>query len=159
MEINKLDAHDRLNHFKKNQEANIFQGVEDCLKRNPNCVSMQEHFPYVYIFGHPRTADDGVTKRLLWQPRLGKPKAQTNSYLFRSISKTDVIEIVWLLPPRELWPQYEKGKVTESEDVMTSIRNFVNHREELEKPHKDDWSEERIRRKLKSIEDSLKPKT
>lgn len=35
MKIQRLEAHDRLLHFKKDQEANIFSGAEDCLKRNP----------------------------------------------------------------------------------------------------------------------------
>jgi hypothetical protein len=156
MKINRLDAHERLEHFKRDQEANIFQGVDDCLKRNPICLSMQEYFPWVYIFGHPRTADDGVNKRMLWQPRLLKPKAQTNSYLFRALSKTDLVEIIWLLPPREIWSQYEKGKVTESEDVITSIKNFVNHKDLLEAPHNDDYPEEKIRKILEAIQQKHK---
>jgi len=151
MKIDVLDAHDRLLHFKKDQDVNVFEGVDECLKKNKDCVSMQEYFPYVYIFAHPRTADDGVTKRMIYQPRLSKPKAQTNSYLFRALSKTDLVEVIWLLPPRELWSQYEKGKVTESEDVMVSIKNFLNYRNELEKPHKDDWTEDEIQRKLREI--------
>lgn len=158
MKINTLDAHDRLLHFKKDQSANLFQGVEDCLKRNPDCLSMQEYFPYVYIFAHPRTHEDGVTKRMVWQPRLSKPAAQENSYLFRALSKTDLIEIIWLLPPREMWKQYEKGKVTASEDVLVSIKNYLHRREELEKPHKDDYSEETILSILKSIHRSQKVK-
>jgi len=111
MKIDPLDAHDRLLHFKRDQEENLFQGVDDCLRKNKDCVSMQEYFPYVYIFAHPRTMEDGATKKMFWQPRLTKPKAQTNSYLFRAISKTDIVEIIWLLPPRELWEQYEEGKI------------------------------------------------
>lgn len=152
LRINPLETHDRLTHFKKKQEVNLFDGVEDTRTKNPNSLSMQEHFPYVYFFAHPRLADDGVTTRMIWQPRLLKPRAQTNSYLFRLISKTDLIEIIWMLPPRELWSQYEPGKVTESKDVVTSVMNFLHAREALEMPHPDDWSEERIRRKLKSIQ-------
>lgn len=158
MKINPLEAHDRLLHFKKQQTTNLVEGLQVCLKKNPNSISMQKYFPYLYIFAHPRTADDGVVKRMIWQPRLGKPAAQTNSYLFRALSNTDVIEIVWMLPPRELWEQYEKGKVTESESVMISINNFLHHREELEKPHKDDWSEEQIQTRLREIQDPNAPK-
>lgn len=158
MKIKKLETHDRLLHFQNDQVPNINQGLDDCLKRNPNTVSMQEYFPYVYIFAHPRTADDGVNKRMLWQPRLLKPKAQTNSYLFRVLSNTDNVEIIWMLPPRELWPQFEKGKVTESELVNLSVHHFLNDRSVLERPHKDDWSEEKIRAKLEWIQDSkIKP--
>src|SRR5882672_2443569 len=114
MKINRLETHDRLMHFKKDQEANIFQGAEDCLKKNPLSLAIQDKSPYVYIFAHPRTADDGVNKRMLWDPRLSIPEPQTNSYLFRAISKTDIIEVIWMLPPVETWPQYKKGNITES---------------------------------------------
>ena len=152
MKLKRLETHDRLSHFKQDQADNLFQGVDDCVRRNKDCVAMQAHFPYVYIFAHPRTADDGVTKRMIYQPRLSKPAAQTNSYLFRLLSNTDVVEIIWILPPREMWGQYQKGKVTESEDVLTSIYNFIHKRKELEAPHKDDWSDERIRRTLRAIQ-------
>lgn len=157
MKLNKLETHDRLVHLRNDQSQSFVQGIEDCLKRNPNAVSMQKFFPWIYIFAHPRTAEDGSNKRMLWQPRLIKPKAQTNSYLFRALSNTETLEIIWMIPPRELWEQYEKGKVTESESVMTSIANFLHHREDLERPHKDDYSEERIRAILESIEASQKP--
>lgn len=156
MKIDPLDAHDRLLHFKKDQSLNLFDGVNECLTQNKDCVSMQEHFPYVYLFAHPRTAEDGVTKRMIWQPRLMKPRAQTNSYLFRVISKTDLVEIIWLLPPRELWEQYELGKVTESKDIVTSIMNFLHAREALELPHPEDWSEEKIKMKLEDIKANSK---
>lgn len=155
MKVPIFETHDRLLHFKKDQEANLFQGVEDCLKRNPDCVSMQKYFPYVYIFAHPRTADDGVTKRMIWQPRLTKPTVQTNSYLFRATSNTDIVEIIWMLPPEELWKQFEKGKVAASEEIMVSIVNYRNAKELLQKPHKDDFSEEKIQNILRNIQ---KPK-
>lgn len=143
MKLNRLEAHDRLLHFKKDQDVNIFQGAEDCLKRNPLSLAIQEKSPYIYLFAHPRTADDGVTKVMYWQPRLSKPEAQTNSYLFRAQSKTDIIEVCWLIPPREMWPQYNIGNVTESELVMWSVNQFRFNQEELEKPHPEDMSEER----------------
>lgn len=158
MKINRLEAHDRLLYFQKDQVDPVVQGLDDCLKRNPNSISMQEYFPYIYIFGHPRTDDTSANKRLIWQPRLGKPKAQTNSYLFRALSKTDLVEIVWIIPPREMWPQYEPGKVTASVDVMTSIKNFLHHRKHLEQPHKDDWSEDRIQAMLRKIQDEQNKK-
>jgi hypothetical protein len=159
MKINRLEAHDRLLHLKKDQSVNIFRGAEDCLKRNPNAVSMQEYFPYIYIFAHPRTADDGVTKRLLWQPRLLKPKAQENSYLFRALSKTDVLQVIWVLPPKEMWAQYKKGNVTESEAVLVSINNFLFCRKELEKPHPDDYPEEKIKIILRKIQEQRRQPT
>ncbi len=151
MKINRLETHDRLLHFKKDQEQNIFQGAEDCLKKNPDSLALQEKSPYIYIFAHPRTTDDGLNKRMLWQARLSIPKAQTNSYLFRAISKTDIIEIVWLIPPREMWSQYEKGNITESHEVAWSIDMFKYNRKVLEKPHPDDMTEERAFEIFKSV--------
>ena len=142
MKVNRLEAHDRLLHLKKDQSLNIQQGAEDCLKKNSLSIALQEHSPYIYIYAHPRTADDGVNKRMLWQPRLSKPKSSPNSYLFRAISKTDIIEICWMLPPDEIWNQYSKGNVTENEIVTWSIEQFRFNRAELEKPHSDDLSDE-----------------
>lgn len=146
MKINRLETHDRLLHFKKDQEANIFQGAEDCLKKNPDSLSFQMHCPYVYLFAHPRTADDGVTKRMIWQPRLTKPFAQTNSYLFRAMSHTDIIEICWLLPPEETWSQYIAGNVTEHEFVIWSIDQYCKNKEKLDAPHPDDFPDEKVRK-------------
>ena len=151
MKLDRLETHDRLLHFKKDQAANLFAGVDECARLNKDCVSMQDYFPWVYIFSHPRTHDDGVTQRMIHLPRLLKPKAQTNSYLFRLTSKTDIVEVIWLLPPPEMWSQYDKGNVTESEDVRVSIDNFLYHRDELESAHKDDWPEDKIQKKLQWI--------
>lgn len=143
MKLNLLETHDRLEHLLKDQSDNVFKGAEECLKLNPLSLAIQERCSYVYIFAHARTSDDGLKKRLLWQPRISKPKAQTNSYLFRAQSKSDLIEVVWILPERHLWPQYERGKVTENELVNYSVDLFENNRNELEKPHPDDLTEER----------------
>jgi len=153
MKINRLETHDRLMHFKKDQEANIFQGAEDCLKKNPLSLAIQDKSPYVYIFAHPRTADDGVNKRMLWDPRLSIPEPQTNSYLFRAISKTDIIEVIWMLPPVETWPQYKKGNITESNWCRWSIDMYTKNRKELDKPHPEDMPEDQTRWILKSIVD------
>ena len=109
MKLNRLETHDRLLYYKKDQSASITQGIDDCLKRNPLSIALQRHSPYVYIFAHPRTADDGYTKRMLWQARLGKPKAQTNSYLFRAKSNADILEICWMIPPRSNGGNTEKA--------------------------------------------------
>lgn len=145
MKINRLEAHDRLLFFKKDQEANINQGIEDCLKKNRDSLALQDRSPYIYIFAHPRTADDGVTKRMLWQARLSKPAPQENSYLFRALSKTDILEICWMIPPNAQWSQYKKGNVTESGIVNWSIDQYKNNREELAKPFPDDFNEQQIR--------------
>ncbi len=151
MKIDRLETHDRLLHFKKTQEVNIFQGAEDCLKKNPLSLSLQDKCPYLYMFAHPRTDDDGVTKKMFWQPRLTKPKPQTNSYLFRATSKTDNIEVCWLLPPREMWHQYKIGNVTESDLVLWSIDQFENNRKNLGKKDPEDFLDEKILQIYKEI--------
>lgn len=152
MKINRLETHDRLQHFKKDQAQNIFEGAEDCLKKNPLSLQLQEHSPYVYIFAHPRTHDDGVTKVMYWQPRLTKPEAQTNSYLFRANSHTDIVEVMWMIPPQEMWKQYQKGNVTEHEIVNWSINQFKTNKRKLEEPEPDDLSDEKIKMVYDSIE-------
>lgn len=160
MKLNRLETHDRLVHFKKDQNDTLQQGADDCLKKNPLSLAMQEKAPYVYIFAHPRTIDfdeksklwmsgqfktwsEIPDKKMMWHPRLIKPEAQTNSYLFRAISKTDVLEICWLIPDEKMWKQYEKGKVTENEIVMWSIDQYINHRADLERRDKDDLPDQR----------------
>lgn len=137
-----FDAHDRLQHFVQTQSNTIVQGIEDCLKKNEDAIVMQKNSPYIYIFAHPRTLDDGATKKMFWQPRISKPLPQTNSYLFRIKSNTQEVEICWMLPPRELWPQYKKGNVTENDLVNWSISMFETKREELAQPHPEDLPEE-----------------
>jgi hypothetical protein len=145
MKIDRLETHDRLEHFIEDQWKTISKGAEDCLKRNPDSLALQEKSPYIYIFAHPRTCDDGANKRLLWQPRITKPKAQTNSFLFRAMSNSDVMMVCWLIPPKELWDQYKKGNVCESNIVLWSINQFQYNREELEKPDPQDLSDEMAR--------------
>lgn len=94
MKVDRLETHDRLEHLVQDQSNVIFQGAEDCLKVNSLSLALQQHSDYVYLFAHVRTSDDGFSKRILWQPRLTKPKAQTNSFLFRAIPKTGEIEVV-----------------------------------------------------------------
>lgn len=143
MKVNRLETHDRLEYLKKDQSINIFQGAEDCMKKNKLSLALQDKSPYIYIFAHPRTADDGVNKVMYWQPRLTKPEAQTNSYLFRAQSKTDLIEVCWLLPPEEMWPQYKMGNVTEHRDVLWSINHYVQNKKDLERAEPGDLNQER----------------
>ena len=145
MKLNRLETHDRLLHFGKEQALNIAQGAEDCLNKNRLSLGLQQYSHYIYLFAHPRTHDDGTTKRMIWQPRLTRPKAQTNSYLFRAFSNTDLMEVCWLLPPREQWSQFDEGNVTESETVRWSIEQFTYFRYALEQPFKDDLQEDKCR--------------
>ena len=151
MKINRLETHDRLEHLKEDQSINISEGASTCLTKNPLSIALQEKSPYIYIFAHPRTADDGVNKKMFWQPRLTKPKPQTNSYLFRAKSNSDIMEVCWLLPPEEMWPQYKKGNVTEHDVVLWSIDQFTKNRQQLGKSDPEDFSDEKCKQIYKMI--------
>lgn len=133
--VNTLDAHDRLLHFNKTQHLNISECCQDLVNKRP----FGRH-PF-YIFAHARTENNGVDKRLIWQPRLTKPQAQTNSMLFKAYPGTDLIKIIWMLPDRAMWKQYEAGKMTESEMILNSINDFLYDRKKLEAPEPDDPTE------------------
>lgn len=137
LKIDPLDAHDRLNHFTK-QSFSIADCCQDLINKAP---FGQRPF---YIFAHARTDDDGFNKRLIWQPRLTRPKAQTNSMLFKAHPGTDILLVIWMIPAREMWPQYEKGKMTENKTVYDSIQAFIHNRGELEKPDDDDPTDEQV---------------
>ncbi|HEY3526727.1 MAG TPA: hypothetical protein VGK47_11055 [Nitrososphaeraceae archaeon] len=151
MKIDKNDAHDRLEHLLEDQSETISRGCDECLKKNPHTISILSRMPYVYIFAFAKTADNGVDKRLLWQPRILKPEAQTNSMLFRAKKNSDIIEICWNIPQKELWSQYQKGNLMQNETVCWSIHQYLNNRKELEAPHPEDLPEER----LKAIYDDI----
>jgi len=138
MKVNFLETHDRLEHFKK-QNFSISECCEDLIKQRPFGDR-----PF-YIFAHGRTDDDGVTKRLIWQPRLTKPKAQTNSMLFRATPGTDIIIVIWILPPRELWEAYQRGMMMEDSTVIESIKAFLYDRASLERPEPDDPDDETVK--------------
>jgi hypothetical protein len=137
MKLNRLETHDRLQHFTKEQ-FDIGECCQDLINQRP----FGEH-PF-YIFAHTRTDDDGVTKRLIWQPRLTKPTAQTNSMLFKAYPGTDVIKVVWMIPAPELWAQFGKGLITENKTVYESINDFKNNKEKLEQREEDDLSDDAI---------------
>lgn len=137
MKVNILDAHDRYKHFTK-QSFNIGECCQDLINQRP----FGDH-PF-YIFAHARTDDDGVTKRLIWQPRLTKPKAQTNSMLFKGYPGTDNVKVIWIIPARELWDQYKSHNVTASKVVSESIDDFQNNRQKLEMNEDDDLTDSQI---------------
>lgn len=134
MKINPLDAHDRLKHL-TNQSFDIGECCQDLINQRP----FGDHS--FYIFAHTRTDDDGVTKRLIWQPRLTKPKAETNSMLFKAYPGKDIVKVIWMIPAREMWDQYKKGNVTANQLVTESVYAFQNKREELEAKEEDDVNE------------------
>jgi hypothetical protein len=162
MKINILDAHDRLQHLKKQSDV-----------LGQYCQSIIDSSPFgnrpFYIFAHKRQISpderiailnsslhgqieqkyfslaDVPTHRMIWQPRLTKPKAQTNSMLFKVHPGTDILQTVWIIPERELWSQYNKDNLTENETVRYSINAFINNREQLEAPDDEDPSEDEIK--------------
>lgn len=168
MKINVTETHDRILQFKK-QSDYISQGCQDCIKNRPPEF---ENHPF-YIFAHKREIgmderiseynqdlsealqdplrmrkywklDDVPTHRMIWIPRLTKPKAQANSMLFKAYPPGDNIRIIWMIPQRELWGQYKKGNMTEHEHVCWSINKFENDPAMLEAKEEDDLPDEKI---------------
>lgn len=151
MKLNKLETHDRLQHFTK-QDFSIGECCQDLINQRP----FGDH-PF-YIFAHARTDDDGVTKRMIWQPRLTKPKAQSNSMLFKAYPGSDNIKVIWMIPAEELWGQYQKGLMLESQIVSESIYNYKNHTKKLEEKEPDDLNDDEIDNIYKQIAMTSKAK-
>lgn len=152
MKIDKLDAHDRLLDFTKKEFD-----INECAQ---NLINKRPFGDYsFYIFAHPRTDDDGVTKRLIWQPRLTRPLAQTNAMLFKAYPGTDLIKKCWQIPDRELWSQYKHGYLTESKFISECIHNFQFARHILDAPEPDDlpdWKIDRIYNEIKKEANKIK---
>ena len=144
MKINLLDAHDRLGTLQK-QGQDISECCQDLVNKKPF-----GDVPF-YIFAHARTDEDGVTKRMIWQPRLTKPKAQTNSMLFKAYPPGDQIKVIWMIPDRAMWGQFDKGKLTESQIVSESIHDFQFDREKMEAKEDDDLSDDVINKIYEQI--------
>ncbi len=137
MKLDRLETHDRYLHFTK-QQFDIGECCEEVIRNRPNEFGNR---PF-YIFAHPRTDDDGVTQRLIWQPRLTRPKPQTNSMLFKAYPPTDVLKVIWIIPKRELWPNYGIGLICENKTISESIENFKNNRKKLEQADNEDLSDD-----------------
>lgn len=137
MKLDRLETHDRLQHFTK-QSFDIGECCQDLINQRPF-----GEYPF-YIFAHARTDDDGVTKRLIWQPRLTKPKSQTNSMLFKAYPGSDNIKVIWMIPAREVWPEFKRGLMLENQTICESIDKFENHRALLDAKEEDDLSDEII---------------
>ena len=150
MQVNKLETHDRLVYVNKRQD-----------ELGRYCQSIIDQRPFgdrtFYIFAHKRTIepdeilslaqsgqfplDKIPTHRMIWQPRLSKPQAQENSMLFKAYPPSDDIKVIWIIPDREMWSQYDRGKMTESHIVLESIEAYLNDRRSLEAPEEDDATE------------------
>lgn len=137
MKLNRLDAHDRYQHFTK-QSFDIAECCQDLINKRP----FGDH-PF-YIFAHSRTEDDGITKRLIWQPRLTKPEPQSNSMLFKAYPGTDMIKVIWMIPAPEMWDQFEKGKLCENQTVVESIHNYRHNRKKMAEREEDDLTDAQI---------------
>lgn len=161
MKIQRIDAHDRFTYYQQ-QQSHIGECCQSLINERP----FGEHA--FYIFAHARTIgmdereklflsrryssfDKVPEKTIIWQPRLTKPKAQTNSMLFKAYPGSDNVKIIWIIPPTELWEQYEKGKMTENETIWSSINDYKNDRGKLETREEDDLSDDVIDRIYKEI--------
>lgn len=154
MKINRLETHDRYEHFTK-QSTDISECCQDLINKRPfgdhpfyifahaRTIEFDEKFR-LFMSGQYRTMEQVPEKTLIWQPRLTKPKAQENSMLFKAYPGTDNIRVIWMIPQRELWEQYAKGKITENNTVSESIYNFQNHKDLLERPEEDDLNDKQI---------------
>jgi hypothetical protein len=180
MIINPLEAHDRLEKFKSKSE-DISQTCQDIINQRP----FGNH-PF-YIFSHKReiglderismfnqdltaalkdltykrrwnSMEEVPNARIIWQPRLTKPRAQTNSMLFKAYPGQDIIKVIWMIPPRELFSQYGKDKLTENPVVCESIYDFENNRAKLEAPEDDDLNDDQIDAVYKEIQTEARMK-
>lgn len=154
MKVNILDAHDRLLHFKKQSDS-----ISTCCQNIINQKPFGEH-PF-YIFAHKRTVgmdeklalwatgayktwEDIPEARVIWQPRLTKPKAETNSMLFKAYPNSDNVKIVWIIPDRAQWGNYKKGDITENKTILESIHDYQYNRRRLEAKEDDDLNDDQI---------------
>ena len=168
MKVTRTDVHDRYSFFQK-QDFDIGACCQNLIDQRPFGDNA------FYIFAHARTLgldeklklyasgkyfsfDRVPEKTIIWQPRLTKPKAQTNSMLFKAYPGSDNIKVIWIIPPREMWEQYQKGKMTENETIVQSIYEFEHNREQLEAKEEDDLTEEAMDRVYKEISRAVKGK-
>jgi hypothetical protein len=161
MKVNRLDAHDRLQHFTK-QSFDISECCQDLINKRPfgnhpfyifahtRTIGMDEKFK-LYLSGQYKSMEEVPEKTLIWQPRLTKPQAQENSMLFKAYPGTDLIKVLWMIPARELWEQYTKGKMTENKTICESIELFKSNRNKLEEKEDDDMTDEQIDKIYKEI--------
>jgi hypothetical protein len=179
MKVTRTEAHDRFLEIQK-QEDPIQQGFEDCKFRNPLSLELFEYSNYIYVFAHKREvgADEKLEKfmrdltesmtnpfyqrkyttmsdvpsfRILWQPRLTKPEPQPNSYLFRTLKDNNDVEVYWILPPFELFNEYQKGDMIQDEIICESIDRFLNNKASLCVPHRDDLPLEKVKEIIRKM--------
>lgn len=166
MKIDAFETHDRLKYFLK-QSDYISEGCRECIRNRP--AEFGNH-PF-YVFAHKRSLEvdervkkynddlnasfcdvrykrkyfdlDSVpTSRLIWSPRLTKPIPQENSMLFRAYPPGDEVKVLWILPDKALWDQYEKGDMITNQTVKESIHDFIHCFDKLKKKEDDDLPHE-----------------
>jgi hypothetical protein len=150
MKVDILDAHDRYKHLMR-QDFDIGACCQDIIDQRPF-----GDVPF-YIFCHARTEDDGINKRVIWQPRLTKPKAMPNTMLFKVKPGSDNVRIVWVIPAPEIWGQFKTYMVTGSNTVQDSIHEYIHNRAKLEAREDDDLSDDKIDAIYEEISRGLKP--
>ncbi len=138
MKIDRKDVHDRFQYFTK-QQFSISACCDDLVQQRP----FGNH-PF-YIWVHARTDDFRLDrKRMIWQPRLTRPKPQTNSMLFKAYPGTDNIKVIWMIPERSQWKNYQKGQMCQNQTIYESIMAFEHNRASLEEPDLDDLNDVQI---------------
>lgn len=151
LKLDRLETHDRYKSF-TSQGSDISACCQDLINKRP----FGNHAFYIWV--HSRTDEDGSSKRLIWQPRLTRPLPQTNSMLFKAYPTNDTIKIIWILPPREMWSQYEKGKVCQNEMIGQFIYDFEHNRALMERNEPDDLTDEQINSIYKDLSIEAKRK-
>ena len=139
LKVDRLETHDRLLEYTK-QKDYISEGIRECILNRPEEFGNR---PF-YVFAHLRTHENGYLKRLVWQPRLKKPKSQTNSMLFKAYPPSDKIKVIWMIPERSQWGQYQRGNITQDDLTVKSIMMFQTDRETLERKEEDDLEDFQI---------------
>ena len=135
MKVNLLETDDRFLHFKRQDF-----GTDAQAKRIVDAKPFGDN-PY-YIFVHTRQTDTTLDHRVIWQPRLLKPVPQLNSMLFRVPRNANYFEVIWIIPPVEIWHEFDKGKIHEDDVIARSIYMFSKKFYELSQPFPDDLSGE-----------------
>lgn len=164
--VDRLETHDRLLDFQQKNKSSIDEQIASLIRQNPF-----DGLPF-YIYAHKRTLDEAErllhfqtgqytiennpTHKIVWQPRLQKPKAQTNSMLFKvDPSAPDQVKVIWILPDREQFEAYKKGSMFQDPTILDSIEAFDNNRELLEHPEPDDPTDERAKNIYKKLYPNL----
>jgi hypothetical protein len=154
VKLNRLETHDRLEHFKK-QDFDISACCQDLINQRPfgsyafyifvhaRTLGLDEKLK-LFTSGKYKSMEEVPEKTLIWQPRLTRPKPQSNSMLFKAYPGSDVVKIMWMIPDRSLWEQYEKDKMTGDSVIYESIQTFKNNSRKLAEPESDDLNDEQI---------------